>query len=363
MAGEEQDQAQKTEEATPKRLEDAQKKGDVAKSQEVKHFFILLSGTILVLVLAGPMMIQLRVTLRTFLAMPHLIPVGPDNMQSLGRGIGVDVMSALALPMILFVAAALAGNMIQNKPVFTVEKIKPKLDKLSLLKGFKRMFSIQSVANFAKSILKIVVVGAVVILLVLPERARLEQLVSYQPGAVLELIGALAARMLIGVTSVMLLLAGADFLFQKFQFLKKQKMTKQEIKEEQKQLEGDPLVKARLRQIRMDRARKRMMAAVPDADVVITNPEHYAVALKYDGEVMAAPRVVAKGVELMALRIRDLAEEHDVPLVENPPLARALYATVKIDEEINPEQYKAVAEIIGYIMRTRSKMAAATRRR
>lgn len=363
MAGEEQDQAQKTEEATPKRLEDAQKKGDVAKSQEVKHFFVLLSGTILVIVLAGPMMIQLRATLRTFLAMPHLIPVGPDDMQSLGRGIGVDVMSALALPMLLFVAAALAGNMVQNKPVFTVEKIKPKLDKLSLLKGFKRMFSIHSVANFAKSILKIVVVGAVVILLVVPERARLEQLVSYQPGAVLELIGALAARMLIGVTSVMLLLAGADFLFEKFQFLKKQKMTKQEIKEEHKQLEGDPLVKARLRQIRMDRARKRMMAAVPDADVVITNPEHYAVALKYNGEVMAAPRLVAKGVELMALKIRELAEEHDVPLVENPPLARALYATVKIDEEINPEQYKAVAEIIGYIMRTRSKMAAASRRR
>lgn len=357
MAGSDQDEAQKTEEPTPKRLDDAHKKGDIAKSNEVKHFFIILSAVLLVTVLAGPMMIDLQASLRVFLETPHLMPMGNGDLQTLWTALGGSILRALTLPMVLFVVAAIAGNMVQSKPNITFEKMIPKFSKVSPLKGLKRMFSAHSVAEFIKSILKIMVVAGVVLMLILPERARLEQLVTYEPGQLLSVVGALATRMLIGVLTVMLLIAGFDFLFQKFQHLKKQRMTKQEVKDELKQMEGDPLIKARLRQIRMDRARKRMMAAVPDADVVITNPTHFAVALKYDPETMAAPRLVAKGADLVAKRIRDLADQHDVPLVENPPLARTLFAAVEVDEEIPPEHYVAVAEIIGYIMRVRSQSA------
>jgi len=245
---------------------------------------------------------------------------------------------------------------VQNKPVITFEKMQPKLEKVSPLKGLKRMFSIQTVVEFAKNLLKLLIVAAVVIFLVWPERARLEQITTYEMAGVVRLLGALISRMLIGVVSILAVIAGADVLFQRFQHHKKQRMTKQEVKDEHKQTEGDPAVKARLRQIRMDRARKRMMAAVPDADVVITNPTHFAVALKYKAEVMEAPKVVAKGLDKMAQRIRELADENDVPIVENPPLARALYATVDVDDQIPPEHYKAVAEIIGYILRLRNKI-------
>ncbi|MFQ5535542.1 MAG: flagellar biosynthesis protein FlhB [Sphingomonadales bacterium] len=361
MAGDEQDESQKTEEPTPKRLEDALKKGDVAKSQEVKHFFVILAATFMVTMLAAPMMTSLYATLGTFIATPHLIPMGPGDMQMVSRGVGANILKALGLPLLLFVAAAIIGNVIQNKPVFTLEKVKPKFEKVSLLKGLKRMFSINTFMEFTKSIFKVVVVGSAVVVLVLPERDRLEQLVSYNVGAMLELVGALATRMLIGVVAIMFVLAGADFLFQKFQHIKKMRMTKQEVKDEHKQTEGDPMVKARLRQIRQERSRKRMMAAVPESDVVITNPTHFAVALKYDAETMAAPRLVAKGADLIARRIRDLAVENEVSMVENPPLARALFATVEIDEEIPPEHYKAVAEIIGFIMRARSQVVRSPR--
>ena len=164
-----------------------------------------------------------------------------------------------------------------------------------------------------------------------------------------------AGQILIAVLSVMTLIAALDFLYQKQQHLKQLRMSKQEVKEEFKQTEGDPMIKSRLRQIRMERARKRMMAAVPEADVVITNPTHYAVALKYDGETMEAPKLVAKGADLVARKIRELAKEPDVPIVENPPLARALHDTVELDELIPPEHYKAVAEIIGYVMSLNNK--------
>ncbi len=357
MAGEDQDQAQKTEEPTPKRLEDAYKKGDVARSQEVKHLFMILAATLAITLFAGHTMSRLQSDLRVFLESPHLVLVGPGNMRALIQAVGHDVFAALLLPLILFVIAAIAGNMIQNKPVLTFEKMKPKPEKISVLKGLKRMFSIETAAEFAKNLLKLLIVSAVVLILIWPERARLEQLVTYEAAGLVRLIDGLVTRMLIGVVSILAVIAGADYLFQRFQHHKKQRMTKQEVKDEHKQLEGDPAVKARLRQIRMDRARKRMMAAVPEADVVITNPTHFAVALKYDADAMEAPKLVAKGLDKIARRIRDLAEENDVPIVENPPLARALYATVEVDEQIPPEHYKAVAEIIGYIMRLRNKMA------
>ena len=351
MAGEDQDESQKTEEPTSKRLEDAAKQGDVARSQEVKHFSLILAATIAVFVLAGPVASGLRTSLRAFLGRPHEFALDPGGATLLASALALDILKILALPFILFVIAAIAGNVVQSKPNISFEKITPKLSKLSLLKGFKRMFSVQTTVEFLKSLLKVVVVAAVVIWLVVPEKARLASLMTLQPIEVIIMVGSLALRMMVGVLSVLGFIAAADFLFQKFQHQKRQRMTKQEVRDEHKQLEGDPTVKARLRQIRSERARKRMMASVPEADVVITNPTHFAVALKYDQMTMDAPRLVAKGADLVAFRIRELAGEHKVPIVENPPLARALHATVDIDEEIPSEHYKAVAEVIGYVMR------------
>jgi len=174
-------------------------------------------------------------------------------------------------------------------------------------------------------------------------------------GALMERVWWLSVKLMIAVLAVMSAIAGLDWLYQRFDFTKQQRMTRQEIKDEFKQTEGDPMVKARLRQIRMERARQRMMAAVPEADVVITNPTHYAVAMKYEVDSMGAPKVVAKGVDHLALRIRELAKEHDVPVMENPPLARALCAAVEIDQEVPPEHYKAVAEIIAYVFRLQGR--------
>jgi flagellar biosynthetic protein FlhB len=188
-----------------------------------------------------------------------------------------------------------------------------------------------------------------------PVFGEAELYISLDAVALMDLLRDLSGRMLVGVLAVVSVIAALDYLYQRFEFTKSMRMSRQELKDELKQTEGDPHVKARLRQIRMERARRRMMAAVPDADVVITNPTHFAVALVYDMETMAAPRLVAKGTDRIALRIREVAEEHDVPVVENPPLARALHAGVELDAEVSPEHYKAVAEVIGYVMRLRGE--------
>jgi flagellar biosynthetic protein FlhB len=165
----------------------------------------------------------------------------------------------------------------------------------------------------------------------------------------------LITQMFVVAIFVMGIIAGLDYLYQRYEFLKQMKMSMQEVKDEVKQSDGDPLVKGRLRQIRADRARARMMAAVPTADVVVTNPTHFAIALKYESEVMSAPKVVAKGVDEVAFRIRDVATENDIPIIENPPLARALFATADIDDEIPSEHYKAVAEIISFVFKLKNK--------
>ncbi|MEE8515553.1 MAG: EscU/YscU/HrcU family type III secretion system export apparatus switch protein, partial [Alphaproteobacteria bacterium] len=199
----------------------------------------------------------------------------------------------------------------------------------------------------------IAMVGAMV---VVPEFDRITQIPSYHPTELGDFIWTLAVRMIIAVLAVMTVVAGADMFFQKYKYAKEQRMTKQEVKDEHKQSEGDPMVKSRLRQIRMERARQRMMAAVPEATVVITNPTHFAVALKYQHDEMPVPVVIAKGVDDVALRIRKVADEQDIPIVENPPLAQALYAGVEIDQEVPPDHYKAVAEVIGYVMRLKGQL-------
>jgi len=349
----EQDDAQKTEEPTHKKLEDSYKKGDVAKSVELKTWFMLLAGTIL-WGTSGPIVgDRIYVYFTQWLTSVHLIPLGSGGIESLVASSMLTMVGILIIPFSVLFLAALIGNMVQHRLIFTMEKIKPKLNKISPLSGLKRMFSSNTVFEFFKTTMKLLIVGAVAVIIVWPNRDYLDVLAGSPIQESLQLLNALGFRLLLGVTIVVAVIAAIDFVWQKYQKIKKLKMTKQEIKDEHKQTDGDPLIKARLRQVRMDRARQRMMAAVPNADVVLTNPTHFAVALEYKHGSMEVPKLIAKGVDDVAFRIRDVAEQNGIPIVENPPLTRALYAAVDLDEEVPPDQYKAVADVIGYVMKLR----------
>jgi flagellar biosynthetic protein FlhB len=266
--------------------------------------------------------------------------------------IGVELIAAVAIPFLLLMLAALGGNLIQHKLVWSLEVLAPKLSKISPAAGFKRLFSAQALANFAKGLVKLVLIGSVLTALMWPERARIMALERADPVAVLPLAQSLALKLLGAVVAIMAVVAIADYLFQYRQWYEKQKMSLRELKEEFRQSEGDPVIRGKMRQMRQTRQRRRMIAAVPKAAVIITNPTHYSIALQYE-RGMDAPVCVAKGVDAVALKIREVAAEHSIPVVENPPLARALHATVEVDQAIPIEHYKAVAEVIGYVMRLR----------
>jgi flagellar biosynthesis protein FlhB len=347
---EEQDESQKTEEPTQKRLEEAQKKGEVAKSQEIKHWFMIFGGAMVVVIFGTSSAVQLSGLLLPFIESPDQLNMDAGQLAATMTSLIGRVLAILAAPLGLLVLTAIGGNMVQHMPILAGDRIKPKFNRISPLGGFKRLFSAQNTVEFLKSLVKIVIVGSVVFMIVWPERERLGQIMTIGPGDLLQVVRTLSIRMFMGVVAILGFIAAGDFLFQRLQFIKKQRMTKQEVKDEHKQTEGDPMIRSRIRQLRMDRARKRMMAAVPEADVVIVNPTHFAVALKYEAKKMRAPVVVAKGVDNIAFKIREVAEENEIPLYENPPLAQALYKTVDIDQEIPPEHYKAVAKVITYVM-------------
>ncbi len=357
----EHDDSQKTEEPTQRKLEEAAKKGDFAQSQEFKHWMMLLGAAVAWLVVGAPLSLTLLKTGGGIIAHLDDLPTDGGALLALVREELGQVLLVLSGLMAILVLAGIAANLLQHKLVFTTEKLKFSPEKISPVAGWKRLFSAQRVADFLKSLLKLVVVGAVVLLLVWPEREAIMSSAAMGIAGMLALVRHLALKVLFGVLAAMAVIAAADYLFQRQQHMKKMRMTKQEVKDEYKQMEGDPHVKARIRQLRQERARKRMMANVPKADVVITNPTHYAVALEYEHGRTEVPIVLAKGIDEVALRIRRVAEEHDIPVVENPPLARALYASVEIDEEIPPEHYQAVAQVIGTILRLAGRRSWRTR--
>lgn len=357
MAEDSQDDSQKTEEPTTRRLEQAREKGQVAKSQEVTHWFMILAAALMIGVFGRSFVGGIADSLYKFIARPHSIRVdGSGALQELMLETFGQLGLAFLMPVSVILLAAFIAGFIQNGFIFSTETITPKLSKLSLGKGLKRLFSTRSVVEFVKGILKICIVASVIVLLLWPEREVVFLVTSMGAAQFMGTLQALAIRVLVGVLAIMTVIAAIDYLYQKQQHTKELRMSKQDLKDEFKQSEGDPMIKARLRQIRTERARRRMMSAVPDADVVITNPTHYAVALKYDHEAMDAPVLVAKGADQVAFRIREVAEEHDIPVVENPPIARALYDNVEMDQAIPAEHYKAVAEIIGYVMRLKGKL-------
>jgi flagellar biosynthesis protein FlhB len=345
------DQSQQTEQPTQRRLDQAREHGDVVKSQEVTTFAALLGGTLAIAIFGKSVAENFTQTFRIFLGEPDRMQVDAGGVMALMANTLLHAALILAPMFAVLVVLATAGHVLQSGILFSVDRITPDLGKISLVNGFKRLFGLEGLMNLVKGILKIGIVGAAVWTTLWPLRGQLAAVLNQPVAGVAGDMVYLVIKIMIAALAVLAVMAVLDYLLQHYRFIQRNRMSKQEVKEEFRQTDGDPTVRARIRKIRVERARRRMMAAVPKATVVITNPTHYAIALKYESGKMAAPICVAKGVDALALRIREVAEEHEVPIVENPPLARALYATVELDEAIPAEHYRAVAQVIGYVMR------------
>ncbi|MBD8064305.1 flagellar biosynthesis protein FlhB [Devosia sp. PTR5] len=352
MSDEAPDQESKTEDPSGKKLEDAHKKGDVAKSQEVTTWFMLLGSAIVFAMLAPWTSSQISQSLERIIMNADRFDVTGAGFSSFFNGLAFAIMGTVIAPLAVLYACGILANLVQHRPVWSFDPVTPKFSKVSPLSGAKRLFSGEALVNFGKGLAKIGIVGAVAVAVAWPERDRLDTMMTADPLMILMDFQEIGTKIFISVLVVVTAIAGADYFYVRNKWWKQHMMTLQETREEYKQMEGDPHVKGRVRQLRQERARKRMMAAVPDATVVITNPTHFAVALKYD-KSMAAPKCVAKGADAVALRIRAVANENGVPIVENPPLARALFASVEVDEAIPGEHFKAVAEVIGFVLRLR----------
>src|SRR5712671_6052722 len=350
------DASDKTEDPTQKRLDDAHDRGDVAKSQEINTWFVIAGATLILSTFSASIGGGILMPLRNLIANSWMIHADGPGLLALAQSLEYALIAAVGVPLLMLSIAAIGGNMIQHRLVWSAESPSPKFSKVSPGAGFKRVFGKQAVANFAKGVFKLIALGAVMMAVLWPERHRLESFLRFDPSAILGVTTSLTLQLLGAVVAMLAAVAIADYFFQYRQWFQRQKMSLQEIKDEFKQSEGDPHIKAKIRQLRQQRMKKRMMAAVPNARVIITNPTHYSIALSYD-RGMPAPVCVAKGVDNIAFKIREIAKKHDIPIVENVPLARALHATVDIDEEIPVEHYHAVAEIIGYVMGLKRGMA------
>ncbi len=357
MAGDENtDDSQKTEDPTPKKLEEARKRGQVALSREVNNWVMLFAATLFVASLSSNVFLELKDMMRVYIAHAHDLPQAPGGMEVLLGGTLKKAMYILFMPFFLLLVAAFLGPFLQIGPLFAPEVIKPNLSKISIIKGFGRLFSMRSIVEFVKGIMKISIVGVVATIIIYPYFDKFEHMIDMPVIMVMEELYFLVIRMMIGILIVLSVIAGIDLVYQRYEYNKKMRMSLQEVKDEYKQSEGDPQVKAKLRQLRAEKAQQRMMQAVPSADVVITNPTHFSIALKYDPDEMPAPVVIAKGVDDVALRIREIAKDNDIILYENKPLARALYDVAEIDEMIPTEHFKAVAEIISYVFKLKGRL-------
>lgn len=354
MSDEAPEQSSKTEDPSEKKLRDAHEKGNVAKSQEVNNWFILGGSALTFGMLATPTAQGLFDSFRLLMDNAEKYELGSQALSQFWGNLSGTILLVALIPSLAIAAFAIAANLVQHEPLLSVEPIKPKFSKVNPIEGAKRLFSQEALVNFVKGLLKLAIISGVLWFVLAPEIDSLENMILLEPSMILREFMDMAMKIFGAVLAIITVIAIADFLYQRNRWWQKLKMTVQETRDEYKQQEGDPKIKGRVRQIRMERSRKRMMASVPQATVVITNPTHFAVALKYDKD-MAAPKCVAKGADAIAFRIRELAKEHDVPIVENPPLARALYAAMDINDTIPNEHFKAVAEVIGFVMRLKRK--------
>ncbi len=351
MAEDTTDKSQKTEQATEHRLEKAREEGQIPLSREVTHLLVMIAVVFNFFVVLPYVFKRLMTSMSLFFENASMTRLEGGGFMILSISLIREVGEYLALFMMPIIFAVVVGGLLQTRFLISAGSMKPKLSKISFLKGIERMFGAKAIVELLKSLLKIIVVGAIAFFILWPEVQKIDDLATMTMMGVLSELHENLGRLIFAIAAVMFIVAGLDYGFQKFQFMKDMQMSRQEIKEEHKEMDGDPQIKQRLRQIRHDRARHRMIQEVPSATVVITNPTHFSIALKYDMQKMEAPVVVAKGVDFLALKIREVAKEHDVPIVENPPLARSLYDGVEVGDEIPLEYYEAVAKIIRRLIR------------
>ncbi len=344
-----QDKDSKTEAPSARRLAQAREKGDVPKSPEVASTLTLTAATLVMLGGGGALARGLASSLLPFIAHPDAIEVSGAG----SVGVMHVALMAGAPAMAILGAAAVAGvaaNVLQHGVLFTPDKLVPKFDKVNPFKGLQNLFGVDNLISFGKSLFKLVAMAAVVFEVLKPGAASLQQLSWLDPAAILPLAMQTLRTLLLAGIVVFGVCAAVDVFVQRYRFSQRLRMSREDIKQEAKDTDGDPYVKGRLKQQRMARAKKRMIQNVPKATLVIMNPTHFAVALRYVQGETAAPLCVAKGVDAVALRIREVAEEHRIAVIEDAPLARALYAVVDVDETIPREHYQAVAKIVGFVL-------------
>ena len=348
---------EKTEKATPKKRQDARKKGQVVKSQDITSAIVMLMVFIFLFFFAGSLRDELLSFFRqTFIHNIRIESLTIDSVMHLFTETLIQMAFIIVPIMAIAVVGALAGNFLQFGFLFTLEPMKFDLKKMDPIKGLKKIFSVKAIVELLKSVLKIGFIGSVTTIIVWTNLPEVLALSFKSPWMTLITVGKLVGIMGIAASLVLLCVSMLDWMYQKFDYEKNLKMSKQDIKDEYKNSEGDPLIKSKIKQRQREMAMRRMMSEIPSADVVITNPTHYAIALKYDEENMDAPRVVAKGTDFIAQKIKMIAKEHDVIMVENRPLARAMYDQVEIGDPVPEEFFKAVAEILAYVYRIKRKI-------
>jgi len=346
---------EKTEEATPKKKQESREKGQVAKSMELPAAFILFFTFLFFILFGGFMKDRFMSLISGIFENNLLMDLTEGNVRPFFTNLIFQAAIILAPIMLMAVVIGIVGNIMQFGFLFTTEPLKMKLSNLSPLKGFKRIFSMRSLVECLKSIFKILIIGLVVYSTIWGQIDEIVKLGRVPLTEVFSVVADITLSLGLKIGGLLIVIAFIDFMYQKYEYNKNLRMSKQDIKDEFKKSEGDPLIKGKIKEKQRRMAMMRMMQDIPKADVIITNPTHYAVALKYDDKQMEAPTVIAKGTDFVALKIREKAKEHGITVMENRPLARALYAQVDIGKSIPADLFQAVAEVLAFVYKTKGK--------
>lgn len=350
----ENERGEKTEEATPQRREEFRKRGQVAHTRELASVFVLF-GAVLTMMIFGKFFFMQVSELLTMSFTDYVVEAARHGDWIAAAGFAATKMMWIMGPALgMFLVISVASTLLQTGFLYNEEALQIRWDRLNPISGFRRILTLRALVEGFKAVLKLTVIGVVAWMVLRHELKILPHLVEHSISQLFTYLGEVMFRLLISVGALMAVLAGLDFLFQRWDLEKEMMMTKEEVKEEIKSREGDPLIRARIKRVQREMASRRMMEQVPKADVIVTNPTHIAIALKYDA-TMVAPRVIAKGADLIAEKIRNIAKEHGIPLVENKPLARTIYKTIKVGQSIPRELYTAVAEVLAYVMRLKKR--------
>lgn len=347
---------EKTEQATPKKKDEARKKGQVARSSDLPGSFILLFMFLGFIMLGSYFKEHIMMMFGNLFEDWLLMDLTTGNVMSLFNDVAIELLLILLPIFAITVLIGILGNIVQFGFLLTGDPLKMKLDKINPLNGFKQIFSAKTAVEFLKSVLKLLIVAVLVFMTISRDWDRILVLASLPIQQIFTFTAGLTVKLGIEIGAVLTVLALADFFYQTFEHNKSLRMSKQDIKDEYKKSEGDPLIKGKIRERQRRMAMQRMMQEVPKADVIITNPTHFAIALKYDATKMEAPKIIAKGMDHVALRIREIAKENGVVTMENKPLARALYERAEIGDVIPPDLFQAVAEVLAYVYKMKGRV-------